>query len=168
MKKLGIICLMAVAGAVGLASCVESSEKKEQDIAYKIENKEALTAEDYSTMIDYVGEYAEKAQKYVDMQINGENLEEAAEGMAKLNQEFPLLTVYRNCIRFTPSSALSADNLEKVGKYAGYVEFSAPAGYTLATDAPDAAGLEVATPDSVNGVVAGGVDNVKVEDKPTW
>lgn len=168
MKKIGIMCAMALLGAVGMGSCAESSEKQEQNIAYKIENHESLSAEDYSAMIDYVGEYAEKAQKYVDMQINGENLQEAAEGMAKLNEEFPLLTVYRNCIRFTPSSALSAENLEKIGKYAGYIEFSAPSGYTMQTASPQDAGLIEAAPDSTNGVVAGSVDNVKLEEKNDW
>lgn len=167
MKKIGIMCVLAVAAAAGLSSCVESTAKQEQNIAYRIENHEELTSEDYSTMIDYVGEYAEKAQKYVDMQINGENLEEAAEGMARLNEEFPLLNVYRNCIRFTAASSLSPENLEKIGQYAGYIEFTAPSGYTLQPD-PKAEGIEVAAPDSVNGVVAGAVDNVKVEDKPTW
>lgn len=167
MKKFGIMCMVALAGAIGMASCQESSQKEESTIAFKIENHEALTADEYGVMIDYVGEYAEKAQKYIDMQINGENLEEAAEGINKLNQEFPYINVYRNCIRFTASSALSRENLEKVGKYAGYIEFSAPSGYTMQTN-QEAAGLEEATPETENGVVAGAVDDVKVEDKATW
>ena len=158
---------MVVMGVIGLAGCQESEQKAESAIAFKIENHEALTADDYSIMIGYVGEYAEKAQKYVDMQINGTDLEEAAAGMQKLNQEFPYLNLYRNCIRFTPSSSLNADNLEKVGQYAGYVEFSAPAGYTIQTDS-EAAGLEEAIPATDNGVVAGAVDNVRVEDKNDW
>lgn len=167
MKKLSILCMTVVLAGMSLVSCVESSEKQEKALAYKIENHEELTSDDYSTMIEYVGEYAEKAQKYVDMQINGDNLSEAAEGMAKLKEEYPLLDVYRNCIRFTAASELSPENLKKVGEYAGYIEFTAPSGYTLQTD-PKAEGMEVAAPDSVNGVVAGAVDNVKVEDKPTW
>lgn len=164
MKKIGIICMMAAISAIGLSSCQESAEKQENTIAIKIENKEALTPEEYSTMIDYVGEYAEKAQKYVDMQINGVDLSEAAAGMTKLKAEFPYLDTYRDCIRFTPASSLSPENLEKVGKYAGYIEFSAPSGYTLQTN-PEAAGLEEQSPAEPNGVVAGAVDDVKVEDR---
>ena len=167
MKKFGIACMIALTGAIGLSSCQESSEKTEQNIAFKIENREALTPDEYSSIIDYVGEYAEKAQPYVDMQINGNDLEEAAAGMEKLNQEFPLVNTYRECIRFTPASALTPDNLEKVAKYAGYVEFSAPSGYTIQTTS-EAAGLEEATPSTDNGVVAGAVDDVKLEMKNDW
>lgn len=168
MKKISIMLSAVALTAAALVSCTETTAKQEQTIAYKIENKDALTPEDYSAMIDYVGEYAEKAQKYVDMQINGENLSEAAEGMSKLNEEFPFVNTYRNCIRFTAASSLSPENLEKVGKYAGYIEFSAPSGYTLQTAAPNEAGLIESTPDTTNGVVAGSVDNVKVEEKNDW
>lgn len=168
MKKFFVIGMMAVMGAIGMSSCQESEAKLDQDIMYKIENREALSADDYSRMINYVGEYAEKAQKYVDMQINGDNLQEAAQGIDKLNEEFPLLTKFRNCIRFTPVSDLSDENLELVGKYAGYVEFSAPSGYVINTAPTDDAGLIEATPETPDGVVAGAVDNMKVEDKPTW
>lgn len=168
MKKFGIICVLALTAAAGLSSCAESAEKQDRGIAFKIENHEALSADDYSTMIDYVGEYAEKAQKYVDMQINGENLAEAAEGMARLNGEFPYVQTYRNCIRFTAASDLSPENLEKVGKYAGYIEFSAPSGYTIETASPEDAGLMEATPDTTNGVVAGSVDKVKMEMRNDW
>lgn len=167
MKKQGIICAIALLGCACLSSCQETSEKTEKNLSYKIENHEALTPDEYSTIIDYVGEYAEKAQPFVDMQINGTNLEEASAGMTKLNEEYPFVTEFRNCIRFTPSSALSSENLEKVAKYAGYIEFSAPSGYTLQTDS-ETAGLEEATPDTDNGVVAGAVDNVKEEMKNDW
>ena len=166
MKKFGIICMAAVIAAISLSSCAETSEKKEQTIAYKIENGEALTQEEYSDIISYVGEYAEKAQKYVDMQINGENLTEAAAGIKQLDEEFPYLQEFRNCIRFTKSDSLSTENLEKVGQYAGYIEFTAPSGYTISTD--QEAGLELAAPSTDNGVVAGAVDTIKVEDKGAW
>ena len=167
MKKIGIFCAAALFAAASLASCQETSEKQEQNLSYKIENGEALTADEYSQIIDYVGEYAEKAQKYVDMQINGTDLAEAAAGFKKLNEEFPFVSEYRTCLRFTPASSLSEENLEKVGKYAGYVEFTAPSGYTIGTD-QEAAGLEVQTPDTDNGVVAGAVDEVKETDKGAW
>lgn len=158
--------MMALVAAVGLSACQESSAKQENNIAFKIDNGEQLTADEYSTIIDYVGEYAEKAQKYVDMQINGDDLTEAAKGMKALDAEFPYVNVYRNCIRFTPSASLSPENLEKVAQYAGYVEFTAPSGYTISTS--DAAGLEEQAPSTDNGVVAGAVDEVKEVDKGAW
>lgn len=168
MKKIGIICAMALVALAGLSSCQETSERHEREIAYKIQNKEALTDADYAMMIDYVGEYAEKAQKYVDMQINGTDLQEASEGMMKLNGEYLYLNEFRNCIRFTPVSQLNEENLNKVGEFAGYVEFTAPSGYTIQTMGPKEAGLEVAAPEEENGVVAGSVDEVKEELKNDW
>ena len=167
MKKIGIMLTAAILAAIGISSCQESAEKTQKAIAYKIENKEALTADEYATVIDYVGQYAEKAQKYVDMQINGEDLTEAAAGMKKLNDEYPLVDTYRQCLRFTPCSDLSAENLELVKKYAGYVEFTAPSGYTIQTAGPEMAGLEEAVPDSANGVIAGAVDTTAV-DRHDW
>lgn len=168
MKKAIFVAALAMAGAISLWSCQESTEKQENTIVNKIEAGEALTQDDYSVMIDYVGEYAEKAQKYVDMEINDENLAQAATELNNLNKEYPDLIVYRNYLRLTPSSALSADNLEKVGKYAGYVEFTAPSGYTLETAPSSDAGMEVEAPPVDNGVVAGAVDNVKVDDGSRW
>lgn len=162
MKKISLICLAGFLGLVSMSSCAESENKKDQEIAYKIENKEALTPEDYSRMIDYVGEYAEKAQKYVDMTINGEDTKEATEGMDLLKQEYPLVDTFRNCIRLLNVDQLSDRDVEKINKYAGYVEFTAPAGFTIQTD-PKVAGLEEAVPDSVNGVIAGAVDSVAVK-----
>lgn len=159
---------MAVCTIAGMTSCSETSLKEDQNIAYKIENKETLTDEDYSVMIDYVGAYAEKAQKYVDMQINGTDLSEAAAGMQELNHEYPLLNTFRNCIRFTPAADMTPENLEKVQKYAGYIEFSAPAGFTIQTAGPDDAGDQVEAPQEENGVVAGAVDEVKVENRDAW
>ena len=153
---------MAVLLAIGMSSCTESSEKQDKAISYKIESNEQLSEEDYGRMIDYVGEYAQKAQKYVDMQINGTDTQEATQGMQKLAEEYPLVDQFRNCIRQTPLEKLSASNQEKIGQYAGLIEFSAPAGYDIQTNAK-AAGLEVATPETDNGVVAGAVDTLKVK-----
>lgn len=164
MKKIGFMLAMALFVAVGVTSCTGSSEKEDKAVADKIENKEKLTDADYSLIIDYVGEYAEKAQKYVDLTINGEDPVEANEGMEKLKEEYPDLDLYRNCLKATPLDALSPDNLEKVKKYAGYIEFTAPEGFEISTNVK-AAGVEVATPDEENGVVAGAVDTVGVSKK---
>ena len=49
------------------------------------------------------------------------------------------------------------------GELRADVMFTAPEGTMINTE-PDAAGLEEAAPDSVNGVVAGAVDETKVEE----
>lgn len=163
MKKISIFFIMAVLVSVGISSCGASSDSNEKNVALKIDNNEELTPDDYSCIIDYVGRYAEKAQKYVDMQINGENPAEATEGMDQLKEEFPLVDKFRDALKAAPLDKLSPENLKELAKYAGYIEFSVPAGYTIETN-PDAAGMEVAVPDSANGVVAGAVDTIAVKD----
>lgn len=161
MKKFGIFCLAAVFALIGMSSCQETNEKQDKVLASKIENNEELTSEDYGQMIAYVGEYAEKAQKYVDMQINGDNAE-ATQGMNTLAEEYPYVETFRSCIAATPLNKLSEDNLKEVAKYVQYTEFSAPSGYTIETN-PEAAGMEVAAPDSTDGVIAGAVDTLEIK-----
>ena len=159
MKKLGIICFMAILAAFGLNSCGggRGTEAQDQAIADKIENGEDLTSEDYSRMINYVGEFAQKAQPYV-VETNAN----ASEDLATLRDEYPYLDTFRECLETTPVDRLSDSNLEEVGKYAGFIEFSAPIGYTLTTNA-EAAGIEMGVPDSANGVVAGAIDTVTIK-----
>lgn len=159
MKKLGIICFMAILAAFGLNSCGGAGTKAEDKaIAEKIENGEDLTSDDYSHLINYVGEFAQKAQPYV-----VEGGDSANEELATLRDEYPYLDTFRECLKVTPVDKLSDSNLSEVGKYAGLIEFSVPIGYALTTD-PEAAGLEVAVPDSANGVIAGAVDTVTVKN----
>lgn len=170
MKKIGFTLMTVVLATLGLMSCSPTSqeaEKGEKALAEKIINKEPISQDDYSVMIDYVGEYAKKAQNYLDMEINGENNQEASDELAKLNQEYEFVKTFRDCIAATPSTELNEKNLEKVAKYAGLIEFTAPQGYTIVTN-EEAAGMEEQTPDTTNGVVAGEVVTVKEVDKDSW
>lgn len=156
---------MAVAVMIGLVSCGEGTDKKDKEIATKVVNHEALTPEDYSRIIKYVGEYAEKAQKYVDMKINGTDDGTADKELAALNAEYPYVDAFRGCLRQTSVSQLSEKDMELVHKYAGLIEFTAPADYNIETMPAQEAGVEMETPDTTNGVVAGAVDEVKQEMK---
>lgn len=156
MKKLGIICLMALFAIAGMVSC-QSSANADKEIQNKIEHDGELTQEDYTHMIKYVGEFAEQAQKYVTQ--NGAS---STEEIDQLKKEYPYLDMFRDEIASGALKDFSKENLELIGKYAGLTEFTAPAGFNLQTD-PNAAGIEVAAPDSANGVIAGGVDTVKVK-----
>ena len=159
MKKFGIIYFMAILAAFGLNSCGDGAGSTAQDraIADKIENGEELTSEDYSHIINYVGEFAQKAQPYA-----VETSDKASEEMANLRSEYAYLATFRSCLETTPVDKLSDDDLKEIGKYAGLIEFSVPIGYTLTTN-PDAAGIEVAVPDSANGVIANVVDTVAID-----
>lgn len=150
MKNLKALLMMAVAAVILLASCSERNEKLDKTLAYKIESKEDLTDADYTRMIKYVGEYAEKSQKYVDDLINGENLEEAQAGLDKLKGEFEYLNTFRDCIKTTPMDKFSAENVELLNKYKDYIEFSMPLSMSVQTD-PVQAGVVV---EDTNNVVA--------------
>lgn len=157
MKKI-LFCMMAMIAAITFASC-EATSNPEQ-VAEKIKNGQQLEQEDYTVMIKYVGEYAEKMQPYV---VNGTGNEYASE-MADLKAQYPYVVEFRDCLAKTPDTQMDSDNMNLIQKYAGYVEFTAPEGTTIQTD-PEAAGLEEAIPDTTNGVVAGSVDEVKVKER---
>lgn len=157
MKKLSYICMMALFAVFFLNSCGGTDSGKDQKIADKIANKETLSPEDYTRMIEYVGEYAEKAQNYAVGQS-----EEDSQKLSELTAEYPHLDAFRNCIKATPLDKFSASDVEIMQKYAGLVEFSAPDGFQIQTN-PKAAGMEVAAPDSANGVIAGAVDSLVVK-----
>lgn len=163
MKKIGLMMVASIVALFTMVSCGGAGTSAEdRAIEQKIENGEELTSEDYTHIINYVGEYAEKAQEYV---VNGG--EDANEELAELNEEYPLVDTFRECLKITPLDKFNGDNLKLIGKYVGYIEFSAPNGYMIQTDA-NAAGMEVATPDSANGVVAGAVDTTKVKKGSAW
>ena len=157
MKKLSFFFMMALLAVAGLVACNDTKGEAEQAIVDKIQKNQALTQDDYAKMIEYVGEYATKAEPYV----VGEG-PQAQEGLTQLKSKYPFAQTFNDCIKNTPTEKFNKSNLKKIQKYAGLVMFDAPEGYEINTD-PQAAGIEVQTPDSANGVIAGGVDTVKVE-----
>lgn len=162
MKRITTLATGMFVALLGLVACQQTEERACQDVADKIQNNQELTSDDYTRMIEYVGEYAEKAQDYV---VN-DNSEQLQGELQRLQKEYPLVDLFRTCIANTPADKFDADNLSLLQKYGGLTEFTMPADMSISTDAK-AAGLEVATPDSGvdNGVIAGGVDEEKVENR---
>lgn len=159
MKKIKTFAVCSVLALMGLGACQQTEERACQDVANKIESNEVLTNDDYTRMIEYVGEYAQKAQEAVVNDPSGE-----MQGVLEtLQKEYPLVDTFRECIKNTPMDKFDENNLALLQKYAGLTEFTAPEGMTMQTD-PQAAGLEVATPDTANGVIVGAVDEAKVEN----
>lgn len=155
MKKLGTILMTALVAVLALSSCSEPTARQEEAIATAIQNNEKLSNDQISTMIKYVGEYAEKAQPLYDDIINGQNDSIAGVKIQDLTSEYPALNLFRNRIKTLPKSWLNDENLQLLQKYGQYLEFSMPASVAYQT-LPGTAGLEEQTPDSVNnGVVAG-------------
>lgn len=158
MKKIKTIAVCSVLVMMGLTACQQTSERACQDVANKIESKEVLSQDDYTRMIEYVGEFAKKTQDAVVNDPDGE-----MQGVIEsLKKEYPLVDTFRNCIKNTPIDKFDADNQALIQKYAGLDEFSAPEGTMIQTN-PNAAGMEVAAPDSSNGVIVGAVDQESVK-----
>lgn len=178
MKKISICLAMAVFGLAGLNSCGDSSDKGGTDtLADTLDTVAALddsaqtpslTAEEYSKMIKYVGEYAEKAQVYLDQQNADPTSAEAAEGLKTLAEEYPDLDAYRSNIANAPVGSMSEDNINEMGKYAGLIEFTVPSWYEIQTADPNTtAGLIVETPSESetanSGVVAQPEETVQIK-----
>lgn len=150
-----------------MTSC--SNADRAADVAKKIQAGETLNQEEYTAVIEYLGNFAEKAQPIQD-EIN--NLPygdpKAAtyqEQLDKLKESNKYLELFNSTLAKAPQASLGADNVALVNKYAGYEWFTAPDWATIQTD-PEAAGLEVQTPDTdTTGVVAGAVDELQVKEK---
>lgn len=168
MKKTFQYLLMAIAAMFLAVSCGNAEHAAE--VAKKIQDGASLTQGDYTTVIEYLGKFAEKAQPVQD-QIN--NLPAGDAKAAELQQQLDALKgknkyidLFQSVLAKTPQATLGADNVALVNKYAGYEWFTAPDWATIQTN-PQAAGLEVEMPDSdTGGVVAGAVDELEVKTRP--
>lgn len=168
MKKIGkiLIALVAVVGMTMLYSCGNKEEAAK--VAEKIEAGQQLSSGDYTVIIDYLGNFAEKAQPVQD-EINNLSATDpkTAELQTQLDgirKKFNYLDLFNKVIESASQSEIGADNVALVNKYAGYEWFNAPGWATINSD-PEVGGLELETPDSDStGVVAGAVDELQVKE----
>lgn len=158
MKK--IMTMMAVALCFIMASCAGSATDPSA-VASKIEKGQSLTEADYSSMIDYCADYAEKAQKYYDI-INAEPNDSteaainATNELANLYSSAKYLDVFRKAIFAADSKELGEKNEEKVNEYAKYEAFPIPGVADSTMLNPDVIGDIVDMPADSSAVVAEG------------
>ena len=157
LKKMSVL-LGIMLMLVGVAAC--SNKEEAARVAEKIEQGKTLEQGDYTTMISYLGHFAEKAQP-LQSRING-RLAESIDSLKKAN---PYLELFAGRLDAATESEVGADNVKLVNKYAGYEWFNAPAWATVTED-PGVAGMVVETPPAGQdtGVVAGAVDEEKVRE----
>ena len=124
-KFSGVLSLiMLVVGAVSCGSSMPSPK----DVAEKIESHDVLAEADYTTMIDYCGEYAKKAQKYFDIinsqadSLSAESVQ-ATSDLAKLYGEYRYLDLFRDILDNTEERVLGKNNVRKVEELAKYEAF---------------------------------------------
>lgn len=162
-----LFMLMLVMSAAGLVSTACSNKDTAEKVAEKIENGETLSQGDYTCLIEYLGNFAEKAQPVQDKINNLPAGDAAAEQfsarLSDIKEEFPLVDKFNSVLGSAKPEEIGADNVALVDKYAGYEWFTAPSWAVEQTD-PEAAGIELESPSSdTGGVVAGAVDEVKVK-----
>ncbi|MDE7380717.1 MAG: hypothetical protein K2N03_01140 [Muribaculaceae bacterium] len=161
MKKIGIFMMLLLSLAVVSCGSKESTEK----VAQKIASGQTLDRSDYTTIIKYLGDFAEKAQPIQDKINNADSATPALDSeMAKLHSQYSLTGVFNTALENSNAEAVGEENVKLLEKYAPLEWFTAPSWLTAYPDA-GVAGEIVETPPAgdSNGVVAGAVDDVKVE-----
>ncbi len=127
MKIMKYFALVAVCFL--MAACGSSDQAAA--IASKIKDGSQLTEKDYTEMINYVGKYAEEAQKIQD-QINVLPAESAEAGkltdrLAQMTENEKYLQTFGDVLNNVSKEAVGEKNVELINKYASLTWFSAPA-----------------------------------------
>lgn len=134
-----------------------------EEVAKKIDTKEALTTQDYTTMIDYCGQYAKQAQQYFDLINNQPDAStpeavKAAGELAGVYADYKYLDLFREVIDNTDEKTLGEDNLKKINEYAKYEAFPLPIGAGASLQQPDVVGQIEQMPESdSDGIISEGV-----------
>ncbi len=161
------VAAVAFLAFIGMAACGQKIPTADE-VAKKIDNKEVLTQEDYTAILDYCADYSKKAQVYFD-QINNQPNDSTAEyiratdEMASLYADYQYLDMFRTVIYNIPMSSLDEKNKAKVDEFAKYQAFPLPDGAGAAMVNPDVVGDIVDMPASDTGNVIATGDGEAVD-----
>ncbi|MBD5328287.1 MAG: hypothetical protein HDS03_00100 [Bacteroides sp.] len=167
MKKIMTMMMMAVVCLI-MASCSGNSNSDPKAVADKIAAGETLTEADYTTMIDYCANYAEKAQPYFNTINSGaatdsKEYTDAVNELATMSSEAVYLDAFRKAITDADAAQLGEKNVRKVDELAKYEAFPIADVSDSAMMNPDVVGDIVDMPSNdSNGVIASGDGEVVV------
>lgn len=155
MKTLKLIALAVM--ALMLSACANDQAKK---VADKIAADQPLTQADYAVMIDYCGEYAQKAQPIQDAIDNLPDASDKAAAdvskLADLTDKYPYLDEFSRKISTCTQKEIGEDNVNKINSYASYTWFTVPEWAQINTD-PNVEGFIEQMPDTdTSNVIATG------------
>lgn len=156
LKIMAALLLVVVMGSCG------SKKPTAEDVNAKIQAGQELTQDDYTTLLDYVGDYASKAQEYYNI-INAAPNDSTPEyvkafnDLAELYGKYPYLQTFRSCLQNVDASKFDDKNLELVNKYANDEGFPLPVGEGSTLLNPQVQGDIVDMPqtDSTNVIATG-------------
>lgn len=159
MKAFKILSILAV--TLLMAACGGQSV---DSVAEKIDSGKKLTQADYTTIIDYCGQFADEAQKLqnqVDALPDSSSVAVADETkLADLKTRFPHLDKFNAALLASTPEEVGAGNVKKVNKLAQYIWFTAPDWATIQTD-PKVDGFIEQTPTSdTTGVISAGAGDI--------
>ncbi|MDE6297966.1 MAG: hypothetical protein K2L89_08970 [Muribaculaceae bacterium] len=122
MKKVLTMMMMAVVCLI-MTSCKTDADYK--SVADKISAGESLTESDYSVMIDYCADYAEKAQPYFDVINSGadpssKEYADATNALADMSANAVYLDTFRNAIFSATADQLGESNVKKLDSLSKY------------------------------------------------
>lgn len=165
MKKIQLFLMGLV--ILGLGSCAKQYPTA-AEVATRIDSHQALTQGDYTTMIDYCGDYAKAAQRYFDI-INEQSSDSTGEysravsELASLRAANPYLDMFQTAIYAADDSQLGNKNVEKVNEYQKYQAFPLPDGSGASLNTPGVEGEIMDMPSNQNSHVIATPDGEAVK-----
>lgn len=126
MKKLSLFLL----GVVALVMAACSGGAGAQALSDKIAKGDVLTQADYTTLIDYCGDFAKKAQVIQDKIDNLDSNNPAVEGLQSqldgLKEKFPLLKEFQKVLKNSTPEEVGSENVKKIDELSSLIWFDAP------------------------------------------
>lgn len=164
MKTLFLFLIMVL--TVGLVSC---SNDRAEDVSRKISEGQTLSQDDYRIIINYLGEYAEKAQPIQDaidaLPVGSDEAFQKSTELADLAAKYKFSDVFSTALGRATAAEVGSDNVKLVDRYAPYFWFTAPDWATVNGDSDIEGFIEDMPSDtaSVSNEVVSYGDGVAVE-----
>lgn len=168
MKKVMTFMMMAVVCLI-MASC--SSKPDPKDVADKIAAGQTLTEADYSTIIDYCGSFAEKAQPYYnvvnsDTDTSSKEYIDAVNELASMWSNAVYLPTFSTVLRNADAKELGEKNVAKADELSKFLAFPIPNIPDSPMMNPDVVGDIVDMPSSdTSNVIATGDGEVVIDNQ---
>lgn len=167
-KTITLMKIMATFALAVLMTSCGSKAPTPEEVNAKIEAGERLSQADYTAILEYVGEYANKAEGFYDtinvVNDSTEAYAKAVNELSALYAKYPYLSTFRECLQNADAATFDNKNIELVNKYKNDEGFPLPVGEGASMLNPDVQGMIEDMPNSDSGkVIATGVGEAVAE-----